>query len=66
LLCVRRDGSAGEPLEVGYVIQNAVDATVTSAVYATVATGEDQAFQFSIMLNESDYPETTACFLSCC
>ena len=54
-----RDGSIGEPLEVGYVIQNAVDATVTSAVYATVATGEDQAFHFSTTLNEADYPDGT-------
>ncbi|MFC4601735.1 immunoglobulin-like domain-containing protein [Cohnella hongkongensis] len=54
-----RDGSIGEPLAVGYVIRNAVNATVTSAVYATVATGEDQTFHFSATLNEDDYPEGT-------
>ena len=54
-----RDGSIGEPLEVGYLIQNAADATVTSAVYATCATGQDQTFEFSILLNEADYPDGT-------
>jgi len=54
-----RDGSIGEPLEVSYIIQNEVDATVTSAVYAIVATGEDQAFHFSTMLNKADYPDGT-------
>jgi len=54
-----RDGSIGEPLKVGYVIQNAVDATVTSVVYATYATGGDQAFHFSTTLNAADYPDGT-------
>jgi len=54
-----RDGSIGEPIEVGYIIQNAVDATVTSVVYATYATGEEQAFHFTALLNETDYPDGT-------
>lgn len=54
-----RDGSIGEPLEVGYVIRNAESATVTSAVYATHASGQNQPFHFSIMINEADYPEGT-------
>ncbi|OXS52921.1 hypothetical protein B1A99_31705 [Cohnella sp. CIP 111063] len=54
-----RDGSIGEPLEVGYVIRNAEGDTVTSAVYATYASGQNQPFHFSIMLNEADYPEGT-------
>jgi len=54
-----RDGSIGEPLEVGYEIQNAVDATVTSVVYATYATGGNQTFHFTTTLDMADYPDGT-------
>lgn len=54
-----RDGSIGEPLEVGYIIRNAANDTVTSDVYAFSATGEDQAYHFSTTLNETDYPDGT-------
>ncbi|MFX3631809.1 MAG: immunoglobulin-like domain-containing protein [Candidatus Pristimantibacillus sp.] len=52
-----QDGSIGEPLEVGYVIQNSMGATVTSAVYSSYATGENQAFQLTTTLDGAEYPD---------
>lgn len=54
------DGSIGEPVQAGYVITNQATGTVVQAVYdayETYATGEDQQFQFSIILSEADYPD---------
>jgi len=50
-----RDGSIGELLEVSYTIKDSSSVTIAQDVYAIRATGGDQAFQFSPLLDESLY-----------
>ncbi|MCS7464046.1 Ig-like domain-containing protein [Paenibacillus doosanensis] len=51
-----RDGSIGEPLTLRIEIQNRTDATVTDYVYEMPATGGNQAYNWSTLIDDQRYP----------
>ncbi|WP_217593807.1 immunoglobulin-like domain-containing protein [Cohnella sp. GbtcB17] len=54
-----RDGSVGEPLKIRYAIKDAANVTVEDAVYDLDATGDNQAFRWSMLLDGSVYADGT-------